>query len=163
MLWLKIIVIGVAATLCMDIWNVFLKRAFGIRSLDYCLLGRWVLHIPSGRLVHANIGDSARKDGECAAGWAAHYTIGVAFALALVFIAPAHWLAQPTLLPALAFGIATVAVPFFTLQPALGLGVASSKTRRPAAARLKSLATHSVFGTGLYLAAELVSRAFSGK
>ncbi len=85
-----------------------------------------------------------------------HYAIGVAFAMAFVFGGPAGWLDHPTLVPALAFGVATVAVPFFTLQPALGLGIASSKTARPMLARLKSVATHTVFGLGLYLTALLI-------
>ncbi|WP_264346966.1 DUF2938 domain-containing protein [Rheinheimera sp. MM224] len=37
------------------------------------------------------------------------------------------------------------------MQPALGSGIAASKTPSPAKARLKSLLTHSVFGLGLYL------------
>jgi hypothetical protein len=39
------------------------------------------------------------------------------------------------------------------MQPAFGLGVAASKAASPTQARLKSLATHSVFGIGLYLCA----------
>jgi hypothetical protein len=37
------------------------------------------------------------------------------------------------------------------MQPSLGLGVASSKTRNPAQARLKSLMSHTAFGVGLYV------------
>ena len=51
------------------------------------------------------------------------------------------------------FGIATVVFPFFILQPSLGLGIAASKTPRPAQARLKSLVTHTIFGLGLYVCA----------
>jgi hypothetical protein len=51
------------------------------------------------------------------------------------------------------FGVITVVVPLFILQPALGLGIAASRARNPTAARLKSLATHAIFGTGLYLSA----------
>lgn len=40
----------------------------------------------------------------------------------------------------LAFGI-----PFFVMQPALGLGIAASRTPNPVQARIKSLATHTVF------------------
>ncbi len=43
--------------------------------------------------------------------------------------------------------------PLFILLPALGLGVASTKTPTPVFNTLKSLATHSVYGAGLYLAA----------
>jgi hypothetical protein len=63
------------------------------------------------------------------------------------------WLARPTLLPALLYGLATVAFPFFVMQPALGLGMASSRAPHPTHARLKSLATHLVFGVGLYICA----------
>jgi hypothetical protein len=52
----------------------------------------------------------------------------------------------------------TVAAPFFILQPALGLGIAASRTPSPARARLRSLISHLVFGFGLYLAAEAASR-----
>jgi Protein of unknown function (DUF2938) len=64
---------------------------------------------------------------------------------------PGNWLEHPTLPPALLYGIATVVFPLFIMQPALGLGVASSRTSRPGQARMKSLATHLVFGIGLYL------------
>ena len=47
---LAAIAIGVGATLVMDLWNLFLMRAFGIPSLNYCLLGRWVSHMPRGTI-----------------------------------------------------------------------------------------------------------------
>jgi hypothetical protein len=148
---LQTALLGVGATLFIDLWALFLRRAFGIRSLDYCLLGRWVLHMPTGKLVHENIGASPAKRHECAAGWTAHYSIGVVFALVFVLLAPAGWTERPTLFPALAFGVATVVVPFFTLQPSFGLGIAGSKTPKPHQVRLKSLTTHAVFGLGLYV------------
>ncbi|MEO5588295.1 MAG: DUF2938 family protein, partial [Gemmatimonadaceae bacterium] len=54
-------VIGVGATLMMDLWNLFLKRAFGIASLNYCLLGRWVSHLPEGVFRHASIKAAPQK------------------------------------------------------------------------------------------------------
>jgi hypothetical protein len=141
----------------MDVWNLFLKRAFSIPSLNYCLLGRWVSHMPGGTFRHASITAAPPKPLECAVGWIAHYTIGITLALVLVILTSGEWLAQPTLLVALLYGIGTVAFPFFILQPSLGLGIASSKTPKPAQARLKSLATHTVFGLGLYLCAVGVS------
>lgn len=142
--------IGAGATLCIDAWNLFLARAFGIRSLDYCLLGRWVAHLRRGVVRHSSIAAADSQKGECALGWAAHYGIGVMLSVAfIVGVAPA-WLSRPTLPTAVLYGVATVVFPFFILQPALGLGVASSATRNPAQARLKSLATHTVYGVGLY-------------
>ena len=46
-----------------------------------------------------------------------------------------------------------VLAPLLILQPALGAGIASSKTEAPVFNCIKSLVTHTVFGFGLYLAA----------
>jgi hypothetical protein len=154
---LAAIAIGIGATLVMDLWNLLLKRAFGIASLDYCLLGRWVLHIPAGTFRHDNIRAAARKPHECTAGWITHYTIGIMLAIGLVVLTSGEWPARPTLWPALLYGIGTVVFPFFLLQPSLGLGIASSRAPNPTQARLKSLATHTVFGIGLYAWAVAVS------
>ena len=151
------IAIGIGATLVMDLWNQFLKRAFGIPSLNYCLLGRWLRHMPRGTFRHASITAAPQKPFECQVGWIAHYTIGVVFALVLVVLTSGDWLARPTLPLALLYGLVTVAFPFFIMQPALGLGVASSRTPKPVKARLKSLVTHTIFGVGLYISALGVS------
>ena len=153
---LEVLVIGVGATLLLDLWNLFLKRAFGIPSLSYCLLGRWFRHMLGGTLRHVSITDAAPKPLECPVGWIAHYSIGVVFALVFVLLAPG-WLSRPTVLPALLYGMATVVFPFFLMQPSFGLGIAASRTPNPTQARLKSLATHTVFGIGLYLSAMGVS------
>ena len=154
---LSAVAIGVGASLLMDAWNLFLKRAFGIPSLNYCLLGRWLLHMPEGTFFHSSIAAAPPRRFECPVGWFAHYTIGVVLALVFLALAPGDWLARPTFLPALLYGIGTVVFPLFVLQPSLGLGIAASKTPKPAQARLKSLVTHVVFGVGLYLCAVAVS------
>jgi hypothetical protein len=153
------VLIGLGATLLIDIWALFLRRVFNIPSLSYCVLGRWVLYMPHGKIMHENINTTPRKPHECVVGWIAHYSIGTAFALVFVGLVSGSWLVHPTLLPALAFGVATVLVPFFTMQPGFGLGVAASKTPHPNKARLKSLMTHTVFGIGLYVWAYLLSHA----
>lgn len=151
------IAMGLGATLVMDLWNLFLKRAFNIPSLNYCLLGRWLRHMPGGTFRHASIAAAPQKPFECKIGWMAHYTIGVVLALVFVFLVSGDWLARPTLLPALLYGLGTVVFPFFVLQPSLGFGIASSRAPNPTQARLKSLVTHTVFGCGLYVCALGVS------
>ena len=151
------VAIGVGAGLLMDAWNLFLKQAFGIPSLNYCLFGRWLLHMPEGTFFHSSIAAASPRRFECAVGWFAHYTIGIVLALVFLALAPGDWLARPTVLPALLYGIGTVVFPLFVLQPSLGLGIASSKTPKPAQARLKSFVTHVVFGVGLYLCAVALS------
>jgi hypothetical protein len=151
------VAVGLGATLTMDLWNLFLKRTFSIPSLNYCLLGRWVRHMPGGTLRHASITAAPQKPLECTVGWIAHYTIGVVFALAFVVFTSGDWLARPTVLPALLYGVGTVVFPFFIMQPSLGLGIAASRTPKPTQARLKSIVTHFVFGVGLYVCALGVS------
>src|SRR5438477_12070836 len=90
---LDAILIGLGATLLIDMWALFLKRVFNVRSLDYCLLGRWVLYIPHGKIVHAQIGATPAKQHECTVGWTTHYLIGTVFALLFVPLTANGWLA----------------------------------------------------------------------
>ena len=153
-------VVGIGATLVTDLWAVFLKRVFSMPSPSYCLVGRWIRHMPEGTFRHASISAAPQRRAECTIGWIAHYVIGVLFALVLVFLASGDWLARPTLLPALLVGIGTVLFPFLVMQPSFGLGIAASRTPHPTWARLKSLMTHAVFGIGLYASAVVVSPLF---
>ncbi len=145
--------IGVGATAIMDLWGLLRKLLFGGKSLDYALVGRWIAYMPQGRFRHDAIAAAPAKQGELLIGWTAHYAIGIAFAGLLIMLSGTAWIANPTLAPALAVGVGTVVVPFFLMQPALGAGVAASRTPNPTAARVQSLITHAVFGAGLYVSA----------
>jgi hypothetical protein len=90
-------------------------------------------------------------------GWIVHYVIGIVYALVLVAFVSGRWLVQPTLLPALLFGIGSVVVPYLIMQPSFGLGIAASKAEQPTQARLRSLMAHTAFGVGLYACAVCVS------
>jgi hypothetical protein len=150
------VAIGAGATLVMDAWLQLLRR-LGIASLSFALVGRWVGHLARGRVRHAAIAKATPVRGELALGWLVHYATGIAFAALLLALAGPAWAARPSLLPALALGVATVAVPLLLIQPAMGAGVASRNTPTPLRNSLKSLATHSVFGLGLYLSAVLIA------
>jgi hypothetical protein len=150
--------IGVGATAFMDIWWLVQKRVFGVPVLDYAMVGRWLGHLARGRLRHEAIARAVPVPGERLLGWTAHYAIGVAFAGVLLGAAGAGWAHAPSPVPALVVGLASVAAPFLVLQPALGAGLAASRTPRPGVARRRSLITHLVFGLGLYLAAEAGAR-----
>ena len=152
----RAISIGAGATLAMDVWAAVLRRV-GVKSLDFALLGRWIGHLPSGRFFHGGIAKSPSVRGERLIGWCAHYAIGISFATLLLAVFGLGWARSPTLAPALFIGVVTVVAPLFVLQPALGAGVASSKTPTPVFNSLKSLATHTIFGLGLFLAARLTA------
>jgi hypothetical protein len=153
---LRIALIGAGATATMDLWLLLLAR-WGVPVLDIAMIGRWVGHWPRGVFRHAAIAQAARVEGERALGWLAHYVTGVAFAALLVVVAGVRWLHDPAALPALVVGVGTVFAPWLLMQPAMGAGIASSKSPSPARNRARSLANHAVFGLGLYLSALLVA------
>lgn len=145
--------IGAGATLATDLWVHARGRLLGVPPPDWGLVGRWFAHMARGRFRHPRIAAAEPVRGERVIGWTAHYLTGIAFAGLLLAICGVAWARQPTLAPALALGIATVAAPFLLMQPGMGAGIAASRTPRPNAARLQSLLTHAVFGLGLYAAA----------
>ena len=149
--------IGAGATLVMDAW-AFMLRRLGIPSLDFALLGRGIGHLPRGTWFHPSIAKATPVAGERLLGWSAHYGIGITFSALLLTLFGLSWARSPSLGPALLVGLVTVIAPLFILQPALGAGVASSKTAAPLFNAAKSVVTHLVFGFGLYLAAVATAR-----
>jgi len=151
------VVVGIGATAVMDFWLLVLKRS-GVPTMDFGLLGRWVGHVFRGQVAHDAIRRARPIAGEVALGWLTHYAVGVVFAVLLVALQGESWLDDPAVLPAVAWGLLTAAAPLFVLQPAMGAGIASSRTPAPLKNSLRSVANHAVFGLGLYLSAAALSR-----
>jgi hypothetical protein len=149
---LRVILVGIGATLVMDGWALARRRLFGIASLDYALVGRWLGHMRQGRFRHEAISRARPVPGERPIGWVCHYLIGVLLVgLMLIAVGP-QWLCRPTLVPALALGALSVAAPFLLMQPAFGMGLAASRMPGAWRVRWRSLQTHLLFGLGVYLA-----------
>ena len=153
----RVIVLGIGATLVMDLWALLRRRWFGIASLDYALVGRWLGHMRHGRFHHPAIGKLQPVRGERLLGWSCHYLIGVIFAALFVAVIGPQWLGQPTLVPALLLGAVSVSAPLLLMQPAFGMGLAASRMPHPWQVRLRTLVTHLVFGVGIYLTALVTS------
>ena len=151
--FLRAALIGAGATLATDAWALARRRLLGTPLPDYALVGRWFAWLPRLRFVHAPIAATSPVRGERAIGWIAHYAVGIAFAAILLWAAGPSWADRPTLGPAMAVGLGSAIAPFLLMQPGMGAGIASRRTRDPRAARLRTLATHAAFGLGLYLAA----------
>jgi hypothetical protein len=148
--------VGAGATAATDLWAIARRRIFGVPPPNFALIGRWLIQLVRGRVRSAPIPTLPPVRGEHTLGWVAHYLIGVMFAALLPLVWGGDWVRRPTLVPALIVGMVTVAAPFLILQPAMGAGIAASRSPDPAAARLQSVVTHFVFGLGLYLSARLV-------
>lgn len=151
------VVVGIGATAVMDLWLLLLKRS-GVPTMDFALLGRWVGHLFHGQIAHDAIRRARPIAGELGLGWLTHYAVGIVFAALLVLLLGGAWLDRPSVLPAVAWGLATAAAPLFVLQPAMGAGIASSRTPAPLMNSLRSLTNHAVFGLGLYLSAAALAQ-----
>lgn len=153
----RIVLIGIGATAIMDAWGLLLKR-LNVPTLNFAFIGRWAGHWRNGQWAHASIAKAAPVKGELALGWLIHYLVGIAFAGIAALVLGMAWTKNPSLLPALVVGLVTVAAPWLVMQPAMGSGIASSKTPTPGRNRIRSLGNHAVFGCGLYLAATFIDR-----
>lgn len=154
---LSTVIVGVGATVVMDAWGIVRRPLLGLPPPDYGLVGRWIAHMPRGRFRHDSIAAATPIRGERVIGWIAHYLTGIAFAGILVGLWGVGWLHAPTLVPALAVGLGSVAAPFLLMQPGMGAGVAARRTPRPGRARIQSVLTHAIFGLGLYAAGWMAS------
>lgn len=143
---------GVLATLVFDLWLLLLNRR-GVPTMNFALLGRWIAHMRHGRFVHERIAAAPSATFESVVGWVAHYAIGVLFAANALAVLGQSWFEAPSFGGALIVGAASVAAPWFILQPAFGAGIASWNTPTPLRNSIRSLANHLVFGAGLYAGA----------
>ncbi|WP_270376056.1 DUF2938 domain-containing protein [Marinicauda sp. Alg238-R41] len=148
-----IVLLGAGATAILDLWALMLRAVYGVASLEYRLVGRWLLRLAGGRFAGPALAQRSPVSGERPLGWAAHYAIGVVFAGALIAVVGPSWVLEPTPGPALAAGWISTLAPFLILQPVLGAGLFAARTPNPAQARARTLITHTVFGLGLYLTA----------
>jgi hypothetical protein len=148
--------IGIGGTVAMDVWAVILWKGFGEGAPNYAAVGRWTYHLKNGTVFHDSIGKAAPYAHEQALGWAFHYFVGIVYGIVLALFMGQAWLAAPTLLPALIWGIVTIAAGWFFLHPGLGLGWMASKAPNPTKVRAMGLIAHAVFALGMWIAALLL-------
>lgn len=147
------VLMGIGGTAAMDIWAIVLHRFGGQSRPNWAMPGRWLAHVPRGRVFHDDIGAAQAVPGELALGWAFHYAVGIVYGVAFVLLAGPDWLAAPDFLPLWIFSLATIAAGWFLLQPGMGLGWAASNTPDPWKVRGLGLSAHTVFGLGMWLVA----------
>jgi hypothetical protein len=143
-------VMGIAATVAIDLWTTFANKILGWPRTHWGMVGRWIGHMRDGQFAHASISSSPPIVHEAIMGWAFHYAVGCIYAaLYLTYVNTAQ-MGQPTPVSAAVFGWVTILSPWFLMQPALGLGICASKAPRSTLVRLQNLIIHTTFGFALY-------------
>lgn len=149
--------VGAGGTMLLDVWALFLARTWNVPATNWAMVGRWLGNIPRGKFHHTSMSEAEPVKGELAIGWIAHYVIGIGYGLLLLALWGSAWLTEPTILPPLVLSWVLLIAPYFLMMPGMGTGFAGSKTPKPAITRIKSVVSHSIFGLGMYLAAEALA------
>jgi hypothetical protein len=144
------VLIGVVATLVIDIWALIVKHGLHLPTADWALVGRWFAHMPSGAFVHRPIAAASSIAHERIVGWLAHYLIGVIYGVGYLYVVQVILARNPSLTSALVFGLVTLVAPWLIMQPAMGVGVFAMGAPRPWVVRLVNVSMHVVFGASLY-------------
>ncbi|MSU88048.1 DUF2938 family protein [Rhodobacteraceae bacterium 2CG4] len=145
------VLLGLGATVAMDLWALLLAVLRVNPAPNWALPGRWFWHVSRGRVFHDDIAAAEPFAAELKLGWAGHYAVGIAYGVIFALLAGPEWLAVPAFLPAWIFALVTIAAGWFLMQPGMGLGWAAAKTAKPWRARVLGLAAHTAFGLGLWL------------
>jgi len=149
---------GIFATVVLDLWQRVLWAATGIPPTNWGIIGRWFGHMPRGRFMHQAIAAAEPVPNEHAIGWTMHYLIGIAYGFVYVGLVAFVLKGTPSLLNGFVFGLISVVVPWFMMQPALGLGPMGVKAPNPAVPRYTALVAHCLYGIALYAGAALYAR-----
>lgn len=150
------ILIGLAATIAMDIWAVALSLFFGQSKPNWAPAGRWFHRVARGHFIHQDLSAIEAFPQEQFVGWFGHYAVGVLYGVIFALIVGASWFATPTFIPAWIFGIVTIGAGWFIMQPGMGFGIAASKTPNPNKVRLLNFAAHTVFALGMFAGGALL-------
>jgi len=146
----KALSIGIFSTVIIDIWASFSNKILKFPRTNWAMVGRWLGHIPSGKLSHSSIASVPEIKHENVLGWVFHYFIGITYAFIYIIFVLLALGGQPSLLSAWVFGLVTILSPWFIMQPSLGMGLCASKAPKPNMVRLQNFAIHSIFGLALY-------------
>jgi Protein of unknown function (DUF2938) len=144
-------VAGIFATVVLDLWQRLVHAVAGIPPANWAFIGRWFAYLPRGRFVHRPIAATAAVPGELAFGWTLHYLIGIAYGFAYLGLVIYGLGQSPTLLNGLAFGAASVVIPWFILQPGLGIGIMGRLAPDPRVPLFMALASHVLYGAALFV------------
>jgi hypothetical protein len=154
---LKSVLIGIVATLTMDVLTVAATKLRLIAPLPPKLIGRWFASVARGQALHRDIGQVPPINHELAVAVPAHYAIGVTLTLLYLFANSAFGLNSSSLKTALGFALCTSLLPWLLMFPAMGYGWFGARGREGTRLFPSSLVTHGFYGLGLWFSVSLLS------
>jgi len=156
---LRSVLLGILATITMDVLRFTALKLGLIAFLPPRLTGRWFASVARGQFLHSDIAQTPPINHEMAFAAPAHYAIGITLALVYLLATSALGLGARNLVAALAFALCTSLLPWLLMFPAMGYGWFG--THGPPGKRLflSSIVTHCFYGVGLWFAASILTMA----
>ena len=143
---------GIFATYFMDLFAGFLVKRKLIHSyIGPEAVGRWFLYMFRGKFIHKDIHKTPALKNEKIWCLISHYLIGIFLAGMYLFLELKVQTIRDQMWVPLAFGIATVFLPWSWLLPSIGLGFMASKSSNRSNIIKTNLANHTNFGLGLFI------------
>ncbi len=143
---------GVVATVTMDAAMVLgawlAPEAFASDKISPEMIGRWAAGLARGRWRHEDVSAEAPVRGELWIGLAAHYLTGIT--LTQVYLAAAgRGGRRPDTLAAVAYGVATGALPLLLMYPSMGYGCCGRRSGDARRIVRAMFLGHVAFGAGI--------------
>jgi len=153
----EMLVVGLVANVTLDVWQQVFRLLFKFPITNWAMVARWIAHIPQGHLAWPDIGKAPPVPNELFWGWVVHYAVGPS--LGALYVALMRFVFHQPLsfAAAFAFGIVTVAITWFVIEPLLGAGPAARNVPNGNLVRAQDLTSHAAFGVGLYLGGVLAA------
>ncbi len=152
-----ILVVGIGATIVLDLWGVFTAKIGWMSGTHWPSVGRWLLGIPAGRLVLDASDTRPFTWREGAVGWAFHYVAGLGYAVMFPLFWGAGFVGAPTLPPFLLIGlVVSTLAGLVILMPGMGAGLFARRAPNTVGMILYVLVAHAVFAFAEYVLALLV-------
>ncbi len=148
--FVEMILMGVLATLFMDLLSILLGKSKIIHQLiEPQVVGRWTLYMFRGKFIHKDINKTPALNNEKSVTLLSHYLIGIVLAGIYLLLELKEPTIRHQLWMPLIFGLTTVLLPWLWLYPSIGLGFLASKSPRKSPYIVTSLINHTDFGLGM--------------
>lgn len=150
------VLVGIIATLTMDILTVGASKLRLIAPLAPNLMGRWFGYVVRRQPLQTDIARAAPIRREMAIALPVHYAIGTTLALVYLFVSISLGLNPRSPITALVFSLCTNILPWLLMFPAMGYGFFGAKGPPGTRLFLSSFVSHAFYGVGLWLGASVV-------
>lgn len=148
---------GLVATFIMDFFGAIIRKKGWIQGITPQMLGRWILGLPTGRLIHKTIIQSPEVHHELTIAFVGHYLIGAILGGGYSFFLTKMEMFEQAQHFAFAFGFLTNFFPWFILFPALGFGWFGLQGPQEMKLFRTSTVNHCLYGAGLFLSFAICS------